>query len=73
VNRTYWADGEQKRLAARLGVSKQCINDILHRRITVSTKRAVKLEKLTGIAAIEWLTNRVSHHVAFYGEPKRFL
>lgn len=69
----YWAPGQQRKLAASLGVNRQYVNDVLHRRTRVSAARALKLESITGVPWQDWIMNSTSKHPAFFGKPAKKL
>jgi transcriptional regulator with XRE-family HTH domain len=69
----FWKRGEARIAASAVGISEQNFSDILHRRRNVSVRRAYALASATGVPVIEWLTNAISKHPAFYGKPARSL
>lgn len=73
MGNTYWERGQQRKVARAVNISEQNLCDILHRRRQVSVRRAYELAGVVDVPAIEWLTNRISRHPAFYGKPAKTL
>jgi transcriptional regulator with XRE-family HTH domain len=73
MSRKYWATApvSQIELAKLSGLTRQALNDILHRRRGVSIRRAFVLERAASKLGLDipwnaWACNRSTPHAAFY-------
>ena len=59
----------QDELAERLGVSRGTVNRLMRKRQALSAEMALRLERLTGVSALTWLSIQ-AHHDLFAAEEE---
>lgn len=67
----YWKTKQRSEIAARAGIPRSNLSDILHRRRGVSLDLAHKLEAATdgNIPWTTWIKNKSTQHPGFFGLP----
>ena len=67
--RDFWGWGVLRATAIKAGISQAHLSNIVHRRERATPRLALKLVRVTGVPACEWVVSRTSTHRAFFGAP----
>ncbi len=73
----FWKRGQRKEIARYAEIPASNLSEILYRKRTISTQKAMRLElasrvvlKIQFVEREHWIFNEYTNHPAFFGPPK---